>query len=199
MDIMSVLLHQRSRNIGTIIPDVVISEKHSDTLEITEHPVERSTDSGAGFVTDHAYRRPSEVTMEIGFSGGGSLLDLPASLNVGITLGKSPKEIYSDLLALQRRRELLDVMTGKKIYSNMLIKSIEVTTDRASENVLMAVVTLREVIVSSTQTISVADKSNMALGVNTSPVKDMGTKTPVPVSNESLLLKLYSLSGKVIN
>ena len=47
----------------------------SDTLEITEHPVEKPTSSGAGFVADHAYRRPSEVVMEVGFAGGGSLLD----------------------------------------------------------------------------------------------------------------------------
>ncbi|MDN5681133.1 MAG: hypothetical protein L0G81_10940, partial [Ewingella sp.] len=85
MDILSVLLHQRSRRIGLIIPDVVISEKHSDTLEITEHPVEVPTNtgdssSGAGFTSDHAYRRPSELVMEVGFSGGGSLLD-PSFLN----------------------------------------------------------------------------------------------------------------------
>jgi hypothetical protein len=35
MDILSTLFHQQSRKIGIIVPDVVISEKHSDTLEIT--------------------------------------------------------------------------------------------------------------------------------------------------------------------
>jgi hypothetical protein len=40
MDILSTLFQQQSRRIGLIVPSVVVSEKHSDTLEITEHPVE---------------------------------------------------------------------------------------------------------------------------------------------------------------
>lgn len=72
MDILSTLFHQQSRRLGPetslIIPSVVISEKHHDALEITEHPVE----VGAA-VADHAYRRPSEVVMQVGFAGGGDL------------------------------------------------------------------------------------------------------------------------------
>lgn len=51
MDILSTLFHQQSRRIGVLIPSVVVSEKHTDTLEITEHPVE----VGAA-VADHAYK-----------------------------------------------------------------------------------------------------------------------------------------------
>lgn len=32
MDFLSVLLQQRTRSIGIIIPDVVITEKHTDAL-----------------------------------------------------------------------------------------------------------------------------------------------------------------------
>ncbi len=70
MDILSTLFSQRSRKIGLLVPDVVISEKHQDTLEITEHPVELGAE-----IADHAYKRPAEVTMEVGFSSSGSLLD----------------------------------------------------------------------------------------------------------------------------
>ncbi len=100
----------------TVIPDVTISEKHYDRLEITEHPVERPTSAGTGFVADHAYRQPSEVIMQIGFAGGGSVLDVVNTAAIGISAGKSPKEIYADLLEIQRNRELLDVVTGKRIY-----------------------------------------------------------------------------------
>ncbi|MDS1325890.1 bacteriophage protein, partial [Klebsiella pneumoniae] len=41
MDILSPIFQQRSRRIGLMIPDVVVSERHSDALEVTEHPVER--------------------------------------------------------------------------------------------------------------------------------------------------------------
>ena len=53
MDILSTLFQQQSRKIGMIVPSVVVSEKHTDTLEITEHPVE----VGAA-IADHAYKKP---------------------------------------------------------------------------------------------------------------------------------------------
>jgi len=185
MDVLSVLFNQRSRKIGLIIPDVVVSEKHQDALEITEHPVE----IGAP-VSDHSYKRPAEVTMEMGFSGGGSLLDFADTSAIGISLGTSPKEIYQQILDLQASRVPFDVTTGKRQYSNMLIRAIDVTTDRTSENVLMCVLTLREVIISQTQSISVADKADMQDGVSTSSVQNTGTKS-VKTANTSLLLTLF--------
>lgn len=181
MDILSTLFQQQSRRIGLIVPSVVVSEKHNDTLEITEHPVE----TGAP-VSDHAYKRPSEVVMEVGFAGGGSLLDFIDTSSLGLTLGLSPKETYQQILDLQSSRIPFDVVTGKRLYSNMLIRAIEVTTDRTSENVLMAVLTLREVIITQTQQISVADKTDMKEGANTSAVINSGTKAAKP-QNESLL------------
>lgn len=189
MDILSTLFQQQSRKIGIMVPSVVVSEKHSDTLEITEHPVEKPTTSGAGFVADHAYRRPSEVVMEVGFAGGGSLLDLLDTSNIGISLGMSPKEVYASFLEMQSNRELLDVITGKRQYSNMLLRTIEVTTDKTTENVLSAVLTLRELILTSTTTVQVADKTDMAQGASTSPTQNAGVKSPVP-KNESLLSQI---------
>lgn len=186
MDVLSVLFNQRSRKVGLIIPDVVVSEKHQDALEITEHPVE----IGAP-VSDHAYKRPSEVTMEIGFSGGGSLLDFADTSALGISLGTSPKEIYQQILDLQASRVPFDATTGKRQYSNMLIRAIDVTTDRTSENVLTCVLTLREVIISQTESITVADKADMQEGVSTASLQNTGTKS-VKTANTSLLLTLFS-------
>lgn len=184
MDILSTLFQQQSRKIGIIVPSVVISEKHSDTLEITEHPVE----IGAA-VSDHAYKRPSEVVMQVGFAGGGSLLDLLDTSSIGLTAGLSPKEVYQNLLDLQSTRVPFDVVTGKRIYSNMLLRGLEVETDSTTENVLSAVVTLREVIITSTTTTQVAAKADMTQGANTSAVQNSGLKTPVQ-KNESLLSQL---------
>lgn len=193
MDILSTLFQQNSRRIGLMVPSVVVSEKHSDMLEITEHPVERPTSAGAGFIADHAYRRPSEVVMEIGFAGGGSLLDFYDTRNIGLSTplnSMGPKEVYAELLNMQQDKQLLDVTTGKRLYKNMLIRSLEVATDRTTENVLSATVTLREVIITQTKSIKVADKADMKYGVNTSAVINTGTKTPVP-KNESILSSVF--------
>ncbi|HDX9078517.1 TPA: hypothetical protein RQO69_000534 [Klebsiella oxytoca] len=186
MDILSTLFQQQTRKIGLIVPDVVITERHSDNLEITEHPVEKPTSDGVGFVSDHAYRRPSELVMEIGFSGGGTLLDLLDTSSIGLSLGISPSETYQKLLDLQRSREPFSVTTGKRQYTNMLIRVLDVTTDKTSENVLMATLTLRELNTTQTQTVSVAAKENMKEGANTSAVQNSGVKTLTP-QNESLM------------
>ncbi|WP_456309773.1 phage baseplate protein [Serratia proteamaculans] len=187
MDILSTLFSQQSRKIGLIIPSVVITEKHSDSLEITEHPVEDKAP-----VADHAFRRPSELMMEVGFAGGGSLLDFVDTSSVGLGIGLSPSETYDELLVLQRSRVPFDVTTGKRIYKNMLIRVLDVTTDRASENVLMATLTLREVLITATQSANVADKKDMAQGVSTSGVQNSGTKS-VKTVNESILSKGASI------
>lgn len=189
MNISSAIFRQQNRQIGMLIPSVVISEKHTDTLEITEHPVEKPTSQGAsGFVSDHAWKRPGEVVIECGFESGGNLLDLIDTSKAGITLGLSPQETYQKLLDLQESRLPIDVITGKRSYKNMLIRSIDVTTDKTTEYVLSCTLTLREVIISSTYKIQVADKSKMRFGVSTSAVQNTGVKTPVPV-NESVLKK----------
>lgn len=183
MDILSTLFKLSKRQIGIMVPDVVVSEKHSDSLEITEHPVERPTESGAGVVADHAYKRPSEVTMECGFAGGGSLLDAFDTRTIGFSTplnSMSPRDVYAAFLDMQQKRELLSVTTGKRIYKNMLIRGIEVTTDKATENVLSITLTLREIILTSTQKIQVAAKADMALGENTAASKNAGTKSLTP-------------------
>lgn len=200
MDLLSVMFRQRSRKIGVIIPDVVITEKHTDALEITEHPVERptsiTTSEGAGFIADHAYRRPAEVIMEVGFAAGGSLLDfsLLDTSQIGLSAGLSPKEVYQQLIELQRLRLPIDVTTGKRQYQNMLIRTLDVTTDKASENVLMAVITLREIIISETSTAKVAAKEEMKLGATTSEVQNVGAKATTSV-NASVLSQISNYPG----
>ncbi|HAM4388320.1 TPA: recombinase family protein [Escherichia coli] len=190
VDILSTLFHQQSRKIGMIVPSVVISEKHTDMLEITEHPVE----VGAA-VADHAYKKPSEVVMEVGFAGGGALLDFASNLTATSLLGLSPQQTYQELLDLQESRIPFDVVTGKRLYSNMLIRALEVTTDKTTENVLSAVLTLREVIISRTQQITVADKTNMKEGASTSAVQNSGNKTTKPP--DTSLLKSITGIGYV--
>ncbi|STM21189.1 bacteriophage protein [Escherichia coli] len=157
-------------------------------LEITEHPVE----VGAA-VADHAYKKPSEVVMEVGFAGGGALLDFASNLTATSLLGLSPQQNVSELLDLQESRIPFDVVTGKRLYSNMLIRALEVTTDKTTENVLSAVLTLREVLISRTQQISVADKTNMKEGPARRRYRTAGNKTTKPP--DTSLLK--SITGNV--
>lgn len=181
MDILSTLFHQQKRKIELFVPSVVISEKHVDTLEITQHPVEDKAP-----ITDHAFRLPAEVVMEVGFAGGGSLLDLLETSSYGLSYRLGPQEIYMQLLELQRSRVPFDVVTGKRLYRNMLMRVLDVTTDKAKENVLSATLTLREVLITSAQNNAIADKTNMSQGVSTSAIQNAGVKSLKPVNKPGL-------------
>lgn len=184
MDILSTLFSQNTRKIEMIVPSVVISEKHTDSSEITEHPVQ-VPGSGGFTVSDHTFDRPSEVTMEIGFAGGGSLIDgfdttSMFDISTGLKLGSSPREIYQQLLDLKATRKPFDVITGKRDYKNML----------------MVVLTLRQVIITETKSRQVAPLENQTLPEATGGTEERGTVTPKPV-RESFLSRGEDLFGSL--
>lgn len=157
------VLFRPKRSIGNFTAQVTISETHTDEMEITDQPVEL----GAA-MSDHAFMRPQEVTIKClwsdspaitGIIGGilgaaSSTVSGVASLISGTNVTQS-KAVYDQLLLLQQSRIPFDVVTGKRKYTNMLIKSMRVETSKETENALMATLTLRQVILVSTQVLPV--------------------------------------------
>jgi hypothetical protein len=132
----ALITHPNPRQIGTIIPDIVVEEIQHDQLQISEFPVE----SGAP-ISDHAYKRPPEIIMRCGFSNS-------TAQSEGYV-----QEVYALFLALQAPHggpQPFNVTTGKRQYQNMLISSLLVTTDQESEYTLRVVVGLKMVIITST-------------------------------------------------
>lgn len=134
------------RSIGGLYMDVTVEESHTDELEITEHPVEQ----GAA-VTDHAYLKPAQVTIKAGVSDStvGKAGDIEG---VG---DRRSVQAYQALLDLQGTREPFDVVTGKRVYRNMLIKSLGVTTEKNTENVISFSAELRQVILVSVRAVAI--------------------------------------------
>lgn len=152
------LITTQQRRVSTLIPDVVTREVSRDELVITDHPVE----TGAA-ISDHAFLRPVEVEMILGWS------DSTAGY-VGYA-----REVYEQLISLQKQREPFEMSTGKRNYQNMLISSLGVQTDEKTENVLMVTARFREVIIVSTQTTG-APKSAQASPEKTGSTTDRGQK-----------------------
>lgn len=176
MSPLSTVLLRDGRKLGGIIPDVVVEEVHTDTLTITDHPVEQGAE-----ITDHAFKNPAELTMRIGWSA--SSLALGGVIS-GIVNGsllktkiKTVRDMYEDLLKLQASRKVFDVSTGKRLYKSMLIKSISTVTDQSTENALIVTVTLREVIIVQTKAAKLKAQ-NQANPGKTAPVVDRGTVQP---------------------
>lgn len=151
-------LFSSSRSISYIIPDIVIEEIHNDELRITDHPVE----TGAA-ITDHAFKMPSEVVIKCGFSNSSAQAE-------GYV-----QSVYDLLLDLQAAREPFDISTGKRVYSNMLIRGLGVVTNPESEFALMVSASCREIIIVDTQNTSyIGKEKNQAMPETTGSINNSG-------------------------
>ncbi|MGY6624440.1 phage baseplate protein [Acinetobacter johnsonii] len=175
----SLLLAGKGRTIMGLFADVTVEEKHKDELKITEHP----TEVGAP-INDHAYKEAPEVSMKVGWSEsagklnglvGDSFLSGNTSLNI----------VYQTLLQLQESAVPLVISTGKRLYTNMLIKSLGCTTDLQTENVLMIDLTFKKINLVQTSETEVLVE-NQANPAETSGVSDGGTVQPKQASTSVL-------------
>ncbi|RQS22456.1 MULTISPECIES: phage baseplate protein [unclassified Burkholderia] len=159
------------RSIGSFSAYITIEEQHHDEIAITDHPVEQGA-----VISDHAYKKPSELTLRIGWSNS-SLASIET-----LQLGNYSSFAYEQLLALQKQRIPMDISTGKRRYKNMLIQSISVTTDAKTENSTIATLHCREVIIVQTATTTLmpalAPAENHALPQKTAPIQNTGVKQP---------------------
>jgi Dit-like phage tail protein len=175
---LDTVLLMQGRNIAGIVPDCVIEERHSDDMEITSHPVEQ----GAA-ISDHAFKKPAELVMRIAWSTSKSLTNLVEGVVSGGGLSVSMSDIYQQLLTLQAGQngqvQPFSVVTGKRSYNNMLMRSLRVTTNKESENALMVEATFQEVLIVSTQTAalsSIPPAANQANPQNTAAPVNAGTQ-----------------------
>jgi hypothetical protein len=179
-----------------------IEEVHSDEMEITEHPVEQGS-----VIADHAFARPSEVILTLGWSNSpnetglsNQILGAAANSNpaiqavvaaakayqgyVNFSNGDSTiDDAYTQLLYAYQNRILFDVQTGRRLYLNMLIKSIGLTTNQQTENSMLVRVTCRQILMAKTQTVTVPDSSLMANPESNGATVNRGTVNAKTASN----------------
>lgn len=170
-----------NRSFGSIAAQVTLRERHRDALDPTDHPVERGS-----VVADHVIKRPAEVIIECSWSNSpasGSYIQLSPTKRA-----MTVQEVYQALVQMQDERELVEVLTGKRKYRNMLLVTLEVETDKETENSLKVVATFRELRIVGTIVLSLApsqDEAQQADPAITSPTINAGTKQlqPAPLFN----------------
>lgn len=156
-----------------------IEEDHDDELVITEHPI----DKGA-VMSDHIYLRPPTVKLLLGWSNA----DLAAS---GPTYAR---DTYSDLLKMKNDRgKLAKVYTGKRLYNNMFVLSMQVHTDAPHEYALLATVTFKQLLLVQTASPTTASPTTAAPSATpgaqkapakTTPTTSTGTNYTTPADYE---------------
>lgn len=144
------------RAIGPFNATVTIEEVATDELEITQHPVQQ----GAA-ITDHAYNKPSTINLKVMWNDN----DAPLA------------ETYQNLLLLQSSREPFDVVTGKRTYRNMLMKSLGQTNDVQTENILSISMSLQEIFITAVEVVSVPERKKQKNAGKTGATENAGQKS----------------------
>lgn len=168
---------------NSMVPQIVIDERHQDSLTITDHPVEQGA-----VISDHAYKNPAVVVVHFGWSTAGgittgtSLANLPANLTLLPKFGDPNvlRATYDRLLRLQADRQLVNLMTGKRYYTSMLLQNIGLETTRKTENSLDIVCMFRQVVIARTQIVAVPAKEVQQTPQKTAPQQNGGTKQLLP-------------------
>lgn len=160
----------------------LLEENYLDAVEVTEHPVEL----GAA-ITDHAYRRPSEVILRCGWSNSSNLAALLGTASAVISGGSMAgadyaAAVYSQLLALQQARIPFSIQTTKRLYDSMLITALQVTTDSKTGNILLVTATCREIIVVETVATTLPPRANQADPASTAETENQGVVQPTPAT-----------------
>ena len=133
-----------------IIPDVVISEMHSDQVTVTNHPVDTGAD-----LSDHAIIQPTTVTCTFAWSDSSRAIN--SALDGSILQGlDTTKDVYEKLLALMRARQPLRLSTGKRAYENVIITALKTTSSVETESSAIIEITFQEVFMAQAQTVSLS-------------------------------------------
>ncbi len=154
---------------GVIFADAVLEERHDDESVITENPVEDGSTTN-----DHAYDLQQECELTYVWSPSGSHSDgQPSYLD----------NVYKQFLTLKQAKILLHVVTGKRTYDNMLVKHIGEVTDKDTENILMLRISLRELLLTFTQTVSISSANQQSMPEKTAPTINSGSASLQPGNN----------------
>jgi hypothetical protein len=167
-DFFGIALFTIDRSIGPFVAQCTIEEHHLDELQITQHPV-----GAQAAITDHAFKRPSQLVLELGWSNSSRIAGLLTFDNNYV------HDIYAQLRAAQVNRQPLKIVTGKYTYKNMLIQSLATTTNRKTETSLPIQMRCQEVIFAQTSTVTIPSNSVMLAPEVTGTTQQIGTQNVI--------------------
>ena len=173
---LEALIFQRNRSIDGIVPDVTISEEHSDSVTITKHPV----DTGAN-IADHAYVNPATIRCTFGWSDSSRLIN--SILDFSIFKGlKSTQDVYEALQSLLKARKPFALRTGKRYYPQVVLTELRTTTTQDTESCLLVDCVFEEILIARVQTVTLAPEYQKNAS-KTASVTNGGQRSASPISN----------------
>lgn len=106
--------------VGSIELDVTLVEEHSYSSRVTNYPVEISNTGKSNIISDHIINEPERVILQ------GIVSDTPIGL---LTFSNRSVDAFNRLIAIHQNREVVTLVTGIKVYTDMALISLDVPRD----------------------------------------------------------------------
>lgn len=111
------------KKIGGVVIDAFVEERHTMSAQITQYPVEE------GFnISEHVTHNPDGLTLHC-FVGPQPVKILGGILNI-TSLKNQAYQVYEALVVLKEMSDPIEVITGLRVYDNMIIDSINITRNK---------------------------------------------------------------------
>lgn len=162
------MLKAKIPQLGDLVADVWVSERHRREMEVTQNPIEFGSP-----VTDHAFVKAQSLSVSFGVS------NTPLVDNDAFTDIDRVDEARTKLYELQNSKMFLNVKTiNGGEYNNMLLTGIGWTTDEKNPHAVIFDLDLEEVIIATTeQTEYQALPAEKKTEKKTKPTTKRGTKS----------------------
>lgn len=135
------MLKAKIPQLGDLVADVWVSERHRREMEVTQNPVEFGSP-----VSDHAFVKAQSLSVSFGVS------NTPLVDNDAFTDIDRVDEARTKLYELQNSKTFLNVKTiNGGEYNNMLLTGIGWTTDENNPHAVIFDLDLEEVIIVTTE------------------------------------------------
>lgn len=189
MSLLSLVLNRRTPGkIGKIDLDATIQDTHEYANKVTEFPVEDGS-----VISDHIISEPVRLSIN-GFVTNSPVSLLGVASNILNGLGTARvQNAFDELLRLQEgvkddkgiiQRELITVVTGLRVYTNMVMVSLSVPRDRTTGDSLRFSAEFRKIEIAKSEFVAVENLKTDSQKTGPSTVAK-GRQTPGEASAET--------------
>jgi len=156
--------------VDSIALDATLSEVHTSTAQVTDHPVEDGAD-----VSDHVIQRPDELDI------AGVISNTPIEILGGAAAAFNPQraeDAYEEIRVLKTTGTLITVVTPIRTYEQMAITSLVVNRDSVTGDAVSLSMRMKEVRTVESLTVDVDPAVLRA-----KPKKNRGRQPPAPADS----------------
>jgi hypothetical protein len=165
--------------------DTIIAEEHKFSSRVTYFPIESGT-----IVSDHIINQPDIVILS------GLITDTP--LNIFAPFNRSVAA-FNSLIQLHERRQVVDIVTGIKIYRNMAITSLDVPRTVKTGQTLTFNIELQRIVFDDTVQVRLVE-GNVFGGVqDNTPRSIVAENTNIPIIQNDPAFSLKDQASAATN